>query len=192
MHYAGGKEVEIKALIVSGDKFEDTELLVPLYRLLEEKIETDIASLSATTITGKHGYKVVATIAIDQVDPSSYDLLVLPGGKAPATLRKNEELLAIVRQFFTEGKMVAAICHGPQILVSASVLHGRHVTCYKSVAEEVEKAGGHYSDCEVMVDGNLITSRVPKDLPVFMREIIKQCEIRKSFQAKKRSSRNKK
>ena len=191
MHYAGGKEVEIKAPIVSGDKFEDTELLVPLYRLLEEKIETDIASLSSTTITGKHGYKVVATVAIDQVDPSSYDLLVLPGGKAPAMLRKNEELLAIVRQFFTEGKTVAAICHGPQILVSAGVLNGRHSTCYKSVAEEVEKAGGHYSDCEVMVDGNLITSRVPKDLPAFMREIIKQCEIRRLFQAN-RSNRNKK
>ncbi len=165
----------MKALIVSGDKFEDTELLFPFYRFLEEKIETDIASLRATSITGKHGYKVVATVAIEQVDPSLYDILVLPGGKAPAVLRKDEELLAIVRQFFTEGKTVAAICHGPQILVSAGVLQGRHATCYKSVAEEVEKAGGHYSDCEVMVDGNLVTSRVPKDLPAFMREIIKQC-----------------
>ncbi len=165
----------MKALIVSHDKFEDTELLFPYYRLLEEKIKTDIASISATTITGKHGYQVVATLAIDQVDPSSYDLLVLPGGKAPAVLRKNKKLLAIIRHFFAEDKTVAAICHGPQILVTAGVLHERHATCYKSVADEVKKAGGHYSDCEVMVDGNLITSRVPKDLPAFMREIIKQC-----------------
>ncbi len=165
----------MKALIVSGDKFEDSELLFPYYRLLEEKIKTDIASPSAVAITGKHGYQVVASVAIDQVDPYSYDLLVLPGGKAPAVLRKNEKLLTIVRHFFTEGKTVAAICHGPQILVSAGVLQGRHATCYKSVAEELKKAGGYYSDCEVMVDGNLITSRVPKDLPAFMREIIKQC-----------------
>lgn len=165
----------MKALIVSADQFEDTELLFPYYRLLEEKIKTTIASTLATKLTGKHGYSIKATKTIEQIDPADYDLLVLPGGNAPATLRKNEMLIDIVHHFMIKGKIIGAICHGPQILISAGVLHKRQVTCYKSVAEEVTNAGGHYVDRKVVVDRNLITSRTPKDLPFFMREIIKQC-----------------
>lgn len=83
----------MKALIVSADMFEDSELLIPYYRLLEEKIETDIASIKAGTIIGKHGYKVVAALSLNQIDPSSYDLVILPGGKAPSALRINEKML---------------------------------------------------------------------------------------------------
>ena len=165
----------MKALIVSADKFEDSELLVPWYRLLEEHIETDIASDRAGTITGKHGYRVVATLSLDQADPDSYDLLILPGGKAPARLRKNKQLLILVRQFFAGNKTVAAICHGPQILVSAGVLTERSATCYRGMAEELKSGGVDYKDQAVVVDGNLITSRMPGDLPVFMREIMKKC-----------------
>ena len=164
----------MKALIISGDLFEDTELLVPWYRLLEEEIEVDICSIKAGAITGKHGYTVMAEYSLEDIDPSTYDLLVLPGGKAPAKLRQNDKLLAIVRHFFDENKPVAAICHGPQILVSAGVLTGRKATCYKSVAEELKSAGADYRDEAVVVDGNLITSRVPGDLPSFMREIMKK------------------
>ena len=166
----------MKALIVSADKFEDSELLVPYYRLLEEKIETYIASIETGDIIGKHGYNVVATLSLDQLKPSLYDLLILPGGKAPALLRKNKKLLAMVRQFFEEGKTVAAICHGPQVLVSAGVITGKKVTCYRTIAKEVLAAGGNYRDQEVVVDGNLITSRQPADLPDFMREIMKKCK----------------
>ncbi len=165
----------MKALIVSGDLFEDSELLVPWYRLLEENIAVDIASATVGPITGKHGYTVTAQIALAAVDPSSYDLLILPGGKAPATLRHNEALLAIVRHFFSKDKPVAAICHGPQILVSAGVLAGRKATCYKGMAEELKHAGADYRDAKVVVDGNLITSRIPADLPAFSREIMKKC-----------------
>jgi protease I len=165
----------MKALIISGDLFEDTELLVPWYRLLEENIGVDIGSIRTGTITGKHGYKVAVHFSLDEIDPSSYDLLILPGGKAPASLRKNETLLGIVRHFFEENKVVAAICHGPQILVSAGVLTGRKVTCYVSVADELKSAGADYRDEEVVVDQNLISSRVPGDLPYFMREIMKKC-----------------
>ncbi|BCO09904.1 glutamine amidotransferase [Desulfolithobacter dissulfuricans] len=168
----------MKVLIISGDMFEDTELLVPWYRLLEENIDVDIASIRAGTITGKHGYKVTAKKSLDEIDPSSYDLLILPGGKAPAKLRENERLLALVRHFFSENKTVAAICHGPQILVSAGVLAGRRVTCYRGMAEELKSGGADYKDQAVVVDGNLITSRVPGDLPVFMREIMKKCRKR--------------
>ncbi len=165
----------MKALIVSGDLFEDTELLVPWYRLIEEENEVDIASITAGTITGKHGYTVPVRFLLDEIDPVVYDLLVLPGGKAPASLRKNELLLSIVRHFFSENKPVAAICHGPQILVSAGVLSGRKATCYKSVADELKSAGADYRDEEVVVDGNLITSRIPSDLPAFCREIMHRC-----------------
>lgn len=165
----------MRALIVSGDQFEDSELLVPWYRLLEEGIETDIAGEREGTISGKHGYRVELTHSISNIDPARYDLLVLPGGKAPAVLRKNKGLLELVHHFFNEGKLVAAICHGPQILVSAGVLSGRRSTCYKGMADELKKAGAHYADQAVVVDDNLITSRVPKDLPDFMRKIMERC-----------------
>lgn len=165
----------MKALIVSADLFEDTELLVPRYRLLEEDIDVDTASVKTGSITGKHGYQATVDLALDEVDPSAYGLLILPGGKAPAQLRENERLLDIVRHFFSTNKPVAAICHGPQILVSADVLTGRKATCYKTVAGELRDAGAEYLDQEVVVDGNLVTSRIPDDLPAFCREIMRKC-----------------
>ncbi len=164
----------MQALIVSGDQFEDTELLVPWYRLLEENIEVDIASVQVGVITGKHGYTVTAGFSLEALVPDYYDLLILPGGKAPAELREQEPLLEIVRHFFEKEKTVAAICHGPQILVSAGVLTGRKATCYQGVAEELQEAGAEYQDAEVIVDNNLITARIPSDLPAFCREMMKK------------------
>jgi len=164
----------MKALLVSADEFEDSELLVPYYRFLEEGITIDIASITSGPIIGKHGYQVLASLALNQLDPSGYDILILPGGKAPALLRKDEKLLALTRDFFDQGKTIAAICHGPLILVSAGVLSGRRATCYRDMAEELQEAGCAYSDEQVVVDDNLITSRVPADLPAFMREIMKK------------------
>ena len=168
----------MKALIVSGDLFEDSELLVPWYRLLEEGIAVEIAAPQKGPITGKHGYQVEATLALAQLAPADFDLLILPGGKAPARLRSEEKLLALVRSFFADNKPVAAICHGPQILVSAGVLAGRKATCYKSVAEELRGAGCAYTDAAVVVDKNLITSRIPADLPFFLREIMRRIHCR--------------
>ncbi|MEN8199394.1 MAG: type 1 glutamine amidotransferase domain-containing protein [Thermodesulfobacteriota bacterium] len=163
----------MQALIVSGDQFEDSELLVPWYRLLEEGIETNIGGEREGVITGKHGYQVEVNLAIERIDPTRYDLLILPGGKAPALLRKNSKLLELVRHFFNAGKLVAAICHGPQILVSAGVVAGRNMTCYKGMAHELQGVGANYLDQPVVVDYNLITSRVPSDLPDFLRAIMK-------------------
>lgn len=164
----------MKALLISADGFEDSELLVPYYRFLEEGLEIDIASIKSGPIIGRHGYHVMTTLSLAQVDPSLYDILILPGGKAAALLRQDERMLALVRQLFKEGKTVAAICHGPQILVSAGVLTGRRATCSRNMAEELQEAGCTYSDEQVVVDDNLITSRVPADLPVFMREVMKK------------------
>ena len=164
----------MKALIISADNFEDSELLVPYYRLKESGVEVTVASLTRGAITGKHGYEVEVDNTFDEVNPDDYALLVLPGGKAPAVVRKEPKALEFARSFFAAGKPVAAICHGPQILISAGLLQGRRATCYRSVADELKVAGAHYEDREVVVDANLVTSRQPADLPAFMRETMKQ------------------
>jgi protease I len=163
----------MKALIISADHFEDSELLVPFYRLKEAGVEVEVASLQRGDITGKHGYQVAVDRTLDEVEPDRYDILILPGGKAPETVRKEHRALEIARRFFARNKPFAAICHGPQTLISAGLLKGRRATCYRTVAGELREAGALYEDNEVVVDGNLVTSRQPADLPAFMRETMK-------------------
>jgi protease I len=163
----------MKALIISADNFEDTELLYPYYRFREEGFEADIASFKKGPIKGKHGYEIDANKSLGDIVPDQYDILILPGGKAPETIRKDKNAVGIAKHFFQSNKPVSAICHGPQILITAGLLKGRHVTCYKSVGQEMKDAGAVYTDKEVVVDGNLVTSRQPSDLPAFMREIMK-------------------
>ena len=164
----------MKVLIISADGFEDPELLAPQQRMKEEGIDVDIASLVRGPIKGKHGYEVEANLAIDEVRPQDYDALILPGGKAPATLRQSGTVLDVVRAFFDAGKPISAICHGPQILISAGVLTGRFATCYATVVEELRAAGARYQKSDVVVDGNIVTSRQPADLPAFLRETLKK------------------
>lgn len=163
----------MKALIMSADNFEDTELLVPYYRLLEAGYTVDIASDKRDPIRGKHGYEVPVTKQFSEITPGEYSVLILPGGKAPAAIRDNKTVQEIARSFMSEGKPVAAICHGPQILISAGLIRGRKATCYKTVVTELREAGAQYQDTEVIVDGHLITSREPNDLPAFNRELMK-------------------
>lgn len=162
----------MNALIISDDNFEDTELLVPFYRLKEEGIHANVASMRKGKIKGKHGYEVDVDHTLKEIDPAEYGLLFLPGGRAPESVRKEKEALDIVKYFFKTGKPVFAICHGPQILISAGVMKGRAATCYRTVAQELMDSGAKYFDKEVVVDGNLTTSRQPSDLPALMREMI--------------------
>jgi protease I len=164
----------MKALIISADNFEDTELLVPYYRLKEEGVHVDVASMRKGKIKGKHGYEIEVNKTFAGANPDEYHMLVIPGGKAPADVRKEKDALDIVRSFFKQNKPVAAICHGPQILISAGVMKGRTATCYESVAGELKEAGVNYADKDVVVDGNLVTSRMPSDLPAFMKEVTKK------------------
>ncbi len=163
----------MKILMISADNFEDLELFVAYYRLREEGFQVDLASIRKESIKGKHGYEILADKTLKEINPDDYDVLVLPGGKAPETIRKEKEALEIAKHFFNKNKPVAAICHGPQTLISAGLLKGRRATCYKSVAQEMKDAGAIYEDKEVVVDGNLVTSRQPSDLPAFMREMMK-------------------
>lgn len=163
----------MKALIISADEFEDSELLVPYYRLREEGFDVDIAAPRQGRIAGKHGYVVEANLALEEVRAEDHALLVVPGGRAPQAVRGTDAAQAIVKSFFQRNLPVAAICHGPQVLITAGVLDGRHATCYKSVAPEMQAAGALYEDSEVVVDGNLVTSRQPADLPAFMRALMR-------------------
>ena len=168
----------MKALIISADGYEDSELLVPYYRFLEEGIEADIASMTKGPIKGKHGYEAEAVKTLADVAPDDYDILVLPGGRAPASVRQERTALEIAKDFFKKNKPVAAICHGPQVLITAGLLKGRRATCYRTVADELKASGARYEDIPVIVDGNLVTSRQPSDLPAFMREVMKMVRPR--------------
>jgi protease I len=163
----------MKALMISADNFEDLEFFFPYYRLKEEGISVDIASMKKGRIKGKHGYEIGVDKTLEEVDPKEYDILILPGGKAPEAIRKERAAVGIAKFFFAEKRPVAAICHGPQTLITAGLMKGRHATCYKSVAGEMKEAGALYEDKEVVVDGNLVTSRQPSDLPAFMRETLR-------------------
>lgn len=168
-----------KALILTADGFEDSELLYPYYRLQEAGYDVDIAAPKAGEVTGKRGYTVKANLGLDDVLPHAsrgYKLLVVPGGKAPAALRELSKAPLIARDFAGSGVIIAAICHGPQVLIAAGLLRGKHATCYESVAEELKAAGVFYQDAEVVVDGTFITSRKPADLPAFMREVMAKLE----------------
>jgi protease I len=162
----------MRVLAISADGFEDSELTQPVETLQQTEVEVDIASLEAGTIVGKKGAEVQANLAVTDVNAARYDMLLLPGGKAPARLRESQAVLDLVREFAASGKPIAAICHGPQILISAGLVEGRTMTSYKAVARELEAAGAHYLDREVVVDDNFITSRQPSDLPSFIDKIL--------------------
>ncbi len=168
------KKDTVKALFLIDDGFEDLELLCPYFRLLEEGIEAYAASSDKKTKTGKHGYTYTPELTYDEIDVSEYDMLILPGGKAPETIRTDKKAVDAAKKFMDMGKIVAAICHGPQILISANALKGRKATAYKGIIDDLKQAGAITSDEEVVVDGNLITSRKPEDLPAYMRELMRK------------------
>lgn len=162
----------MRALILVADHVEDLEFFYPYYRLQEEGFEVDVATSDGKEIVGKHGYDFQPNASFAQVNASDYDLLVLPGGKAPETVRLQPEAVRIARTMMESDKTVAAICHGVQTLISAGMLHGRKATCWKGIRDDLKAAGAEYLDQEVVVDGNLVSSRSPEDLPAFCREML--------------------
>jgi protease I len=167
----------LRVVILTADAFEDMELFYPMFRLLESGARVDVAAPTVDPIHGEHGYGLKPAMTFDQVNPDAYDLLIIPGGfpdGAPATVRKHPKAIAITKAFFSRNKPVASICHGPWTLADADVVKGRRVTSYwhDGVPEDLRQAGAIYEDASVVVDGNLVTSRWPMDLPDFMREVM--------------------
>ena len=159
-----------KILMITVDKCDDSEVLYPYYRIIEEGFEPTIASLEKTVITAKYHFSIMADITADEINVSEYDALVLPGGMAPEKLRQNKAVLKAVKTFDDEKKPIASICHGQQILISAGILRGRKATCYPGIKDDLINAGSIYEDNCVVVCENLVTSRRPEDLPYFMKE----------------------
>ncbi len=161
----------MKALILTANGVEDCELFYPYYRFKEENIEVDVATPAGEKVLGEHGYSLEANLAFADANAEDYDLLFLPGGKGPEKVRLQPEAVEITRRMFEADRFVAAICHGPQVLISADVVRGRRATCWPALRDDLKAAGAEYLDQEVVVDGNLITSRCPPDLPAFCRAI---------------------
>jgi len=178
----------MKALLISADGFEDMELFYPSYRLKEEGWKVTLAAPKMGVITGKHAYGADVDMALEDVNPEGYDLLIVPGGKAPEEVRLNQDALDIIRWFMDARRPVAAICHGAQALISAGVVKGRDMTCWKGVRDDLIAAGANYHDDEVVVDGNLVTSRMPGDLPAFMRETFKVVASQASARTRKKAA----
>jgi len=159
------------------DMVEEIELTDPVSAYENAGHTVDIISNEANkTITGKNGDKIEADKGIDDVNANDYDALLIPGGFSPDLLRVNPKNSEFAKDFFKSNKPIFAICHGPQFLVNTDELKGRELTSYISVRKDLENAGANVKDEEVIVDGNLVTSRTPDDLPAFNREALKLLE----------------
>ena len=156
-----------RVAMVLAKNFEDVEATDPKRHLEELGAEVTVIGIERGRIEGKKGGALEADATFEEVSPDDFALLVIPGGGSPENLRIHEPAVTFTRRFVESGKPVAAICHGPQLLISAKVLQGRTVTCVNKIRDDVVNAGATYVDEPLVEDGNLITSRVPADLPVF-------------------------
>ena len=165
------KDLRIAMLAENG--YEDLEVWYPMLRLQEEGATVDvIGSGTSKVYKSKHGYPVRVDRDAANAEASDYDALIVPGGWAPDQLRRHQSVITFVKDIFSQEKVVGAICHAGSLLVSADVLRGKTATCFEAIKDDLINAGAEYVDREVVVDGNLITSRKPQDLPAFCRETI--------------------
>jgi protease I len=181
-----------KVVIIVAQEFEDIELLYPLLRLSEEGAEIIVAPvpmgihprpyIEGKSVTGRFGHPIPIPVmpegrryrlsTVEEIDPAEIDCLLIPGGFSPDYLRRHGTTLSLVRQCNEQGKLLAAICHGPWVFISAKVVAGKRLTGLVAVRDDIINAGAEYVDAPVVRDGNLITSRAPNDLPDFCLEII--------------------
>ena len=161
-----------KIAILIEDQYEDIELWYPYYRLREEGMETVLVGTGKDEYKSKHGYPGKPVLSIKNAKVDDFDGVVIPGGYAPDLLRRHKEVIDFVRNMYNEEKLVAAICHAGWVLASAGILRGKNATGFFSIKDDMVNAGAKYLDKEVVVDGNIITSRKPDDMPFFCKEII--------------------
>jgi protease I len=162
----------VRVAVLTGEGFQDAEALMPMAFLANRGAKVTVIGPQRGKVKAYNSdihlmiHKAVADVAVQD-----FDLLVLPGGTAPDRIRGSEDVLKFTREFFKSGRPVAAICHGPQVLVTAGVVEGRKMTCYPGMAEELKEAAADYQDKEVVRDGRLVTSRVPQDIPAWLSAI---------------------
>jgi len=168
----------VRVAILATDGFEQSELLEPRQALDEAGARTEVVSLKSGKIKGwnhkEWGETIAVDKAVDSLDAKNYDALLLPGGVMnPDNLRMNAKAVAFVKAFFDAKKPVAAICNGPWTLIEAGAVKGRTLTSWPSLKTDIQNAGGTWVDQEAVVDGNLVTSRNPKDIPAFNKAVAK-------------------
>lgn len=168
-----------RVAVLVEQKYEELEVWYPVYRLREAGCEVVLVGPKAgETYPSKLGYPAKATAAAADVTADQFAAVVIPGGFSPDYVRRSEAMLKLVRDAVAQGKPVAAICHGPWVLCSTTALKGRTATGFHSIKDDMVNAGATFVDREVVVDGNVITSRKPDDLPAFMRALLEK--LRKS------------
>jgi protease I len=168
-----------RVLLFVENGFEDRELIYPYYRLQEAGYKVDVVGPRAKVIyKGEYGLTMKSDFSPRDVNIDEYAAIIIPGGRAPDRMRTNKGLVSLAKEAFQRGKVIAAICHGPQLLIEAGVVKGKKATCYVSVSTDLKNAGGIYLNKSVVVDGNLVTSRFPADLPDFCRETLRLLEKR--------------
>jgi protease I len=168
-----------KVLLLVDNGFEDRELMYPYYRFQEAGYKVYVVGPKAKiSYNGEHGLTMESDFSPKDVNIDDYVAIIVPGGRAPDHMRTNKGLVDLAKEAFQKGKVIAAICHGPQLLIEAGVVKGKKATCYVSVSTDLKNAGGIYLDKSLVVDGNLVTSRFPADLPDFCRETLKLLEKR--------------
>jgi protease I len=166
-----------KVAILAENDYEDMELQYPLYRMKEAGAEvTVVGTGSANQYKGKHGLPVNVDKTADQVSAGDFDGMIIPGGWAPDRMRRYPAMVELVKQMDGQQKLVATICHGGWMLCSARIVEGRTVTAVSAIKDDLENAGASFVDREVVRDRNLVSSRVPADLPAFCRTIIEVLE----------------
>lgn len=169
----------MKVLVIIEGKFEDSELVDPKYILEKKGVEVDVATPDGEKRRGKHGNEVKADLTIEEAITEDYDALLIPGGGSPEELRDYSEAIELLKEFYSKGKVIAAICHGPQLLVSAGLAEGKRLTCYSGIRKDIEEAGADYENSSVVIDGNIITSRSPEDISNFTEAIFDKIQEQK-------------
>ena len=163
-----------KALIITGKFVQDVEHIYPYYRLQEAGFGVDVAVKDKETVFGVNGIKVVPTRDLHGIKAEDYDLLIIPGGaRCMEYLRQEPEAIQAIRNFYEKGKVIASICHGTQMLISAKVVKGKKISGYYSIKDDIENAGAMYVDAPAVVDGKIVTSPHYKYMGDWMREALK-------------------
>jgi protease I len=161
-----------RAVVLVEDLYEELEAWCPIVRLREEGVDVTIAGTGSKCYKGLHGYPIDVDATAAELDAADFDLVLIPGGYAPDVLRNDEGVRKFVRDAHDQGKIVAAICHGPWVLVSAGVAQSRTMTSLERIRDDVVNSGAEWVDEEVVADGKLITSRTPDDLPAFCGALV--------------------
>jgi len=162
-----------KVAIMVDQMYQTLEVWYPYYRLKEEGIEcVFVAAEAGKEYPSKEGYPCTSQLAAAQADAADFDAMIVPGGFAPDFMRRSADVIRFANDMVNAGKIIAAICHGGWLLCSTSIFKGKKATCFMAVKDDIQNAGAVYVDQECVVDGNLITSRKPDDLPAFCQAIL--------------------